>query len=410
MSIHNYKHQLERIVFRIEHPEEVLKETSKRSKPTYFYSENNKKTAISFKNYLLSENIGYAKVGRYLVDIVWFDRHLKKDFQEATKEDLRRVVSELNAEPFAEETKKGIKIMIRKLYRFIEGSERGDALPERVKWININIAQNKSKLPEELLTPEEIKKIIQFCKTTRDKCFVSVLAESGGRISEVGSLKIKNISFEDYGARIMFPEGKTGMRQVLLVKSMPYLKEWINQHPLNTDREASLWYNTQSDHILSYSRLSSIIKNSAKRAGITKRIYNHLFRHSRATELASVMPEAGMKQYLGWAQSSKMCGVYIHMNGRETDNVILAENGLEVKKQKPKDVLKNIVCIRCKEVNESTSIFCKKCGMSLNEEEANKIVEAETQKSVADDTMNKLLQDPEILELIKKKIKTIRKF
>jgi len=388
MDIHKYKQQCDRTTERIKESEE--------------FSEENKEIILEFKSYLLSENIGVAKINRYLQELIRFNRMLNKSFPEATKEDLRRVIGDLNQTSLAEETKKGIKIMIRKLYRFIEGVEEKGVYPDRVKWISIAIPGNHKKLPEELLDEEEISKIIQKCTCLRDKAFVSSLAESGCRIGEIATIKIKNVTFETYGARLHV-DGKTGMRKILVINSAPYLQEWINNHPFSDNRESYLWIKDNGE-LFTDSRFSAILKRASKKAGIQKRIYPHLFRHSRATMLASSMSEACMKQYLGWGQSSKMCGIYIHMNGKATDEAILRANGIEVSKVKQESKMKPIKCKKCKKVNEFTNKFCNICGFPLDEKEAKEILKKETERSLADDVMDKLMNDDEIFKLIKKKI------
>ena len=69
------------------------------------------------------------------------------------------------------------------------------------------------KLPEELLTEEEIQKMISSCANLRDRALVSVLYESGCRIGEIGNLRIKDVLFDEYGAKIDVL-GKTGARRV----------------------------------------------------------------------------------------------------------------------------------------------------------------------------------------------------
>ena len=388
MNIHNYERRYERVLERI------------KTNPNI--SEQDKKIILKFNDYCLSDGIGIAKIERYLGDTMKFSGMLKKPFSEANKEDIRRVIGDLNQMGLAEETKRCFKIMLRKLYRIIRGIEEKGEYPEEVKWISLKLTSSHKKLPEELLTEEEIIKIIQKTEKVRDRAMLSVLAESGCRISEVGTMQIKHVSFEQYGARLTV-NGKTGMRKILVINCTPYLQEWINQHPFNDNSESYLWI-APNGEFLSYTRISTILKESVKRAGIKKRVYPHLFRHSRATLLANIMSDSALKNYLGWTQGSNMARVYIHMSGKETDNSILELNGIKVDKEKKESKLKPKACIRCHTINEVTNRFCKLCGLVLNKEEADKIVEEDFKRKQADDVMNKLVNDPEILELIKKKL------
>lgn len=388
MDIHNYKRQYERQV-------ELLKEDPK-------ILELNKDTSLKFKDYLISEGIGLAKIGRYLLDLRKFSKMLNKPFKEANKSDLRHVIAELEQSKLAPESKKCFKIMVRKLYRFIYDIDEKGIYPECVKWISIGIPKNNKKLPEELLTEEEIKSIIRNCKNLRDKALVSTLAESGCRISEIGTMRIKHVSFEEYGARITV-NGKTGMRKILVIHSTPYLQQWINEHPKNDNLEEPLWYNPQGE-FLTYHAIMKIIKNAARKAEIKKRVYAHLFRHTRATMLASQMSEASMKQYFGWGQDSKMCGIYIHMSGEAMDKAILKMNGIEIKEEKKEVKLKERICLRCHTKNGATNRCCYYCGMVLDEDFAKEKLKEDLDRQRADEIMNGLMQDKEILELIKRKL------
>lgn len=388
MDIHNYKRQFERQVELLKEDENIL--------------QVNKDSAIKFKDYLISDGIGVAKIGRYLLDVRKFSKMLNKPFKEANKDDLRHVVAEIEQGELSPESKKCFKVMIRKLYRFIyEIDERG-VYPECVRWISIGIAKNHKKLPEELLTDQEIKEIIRKCGNVRDKALISTLAESGCRISEIATMKIKHVSFEEYGARITVA-GKTGMRKILVINSTPYLQHWINDHPKNEDLDACLWHNPQGE-FLTYQAIMKVIKNASRKAGIKKRIYAHLFRHSRATRLASEMSEASLKSFMGWDQSSKMCGIYIHMSGEAMDKAILKMNGIEVREEKKETKLKERICLRCKTKNGVTNRCCYHCGMVLDEEFAKEKLKEDVDRQRADSIMNNLMQDPEVLELIKKKL------
>lgn len=388
IDIHCYKRRFERTLERIEEDPEISKE--------------NKKLLLDFKDYCILQGLGYPKIERYLFDAMRLAKWLNKSIVEANNEDLKQLVLGIEQKEWSEETKRCFKLMLRKLYLFVEGIEEKGVYPERIKWMKVYIpSNNHNKLPEELLTEEEIIKIIQCCNNVRDKALISSLYESGCRVSEIGTMQIKHISFEEYGARLTV-NGKTGARKILVINSTPYLKEWINQHPDNDNPEAFLWVYSKEKY-LSYTRISAVLKNSAKKAGIKKRVYPHLLRHSRATFLAGIMPEASMKHYLGWSQSSKMCGIYIHMNGKEMDDSILKASGVEVKKDNKSSVMQPKKCLRCKTDNEATNIFCKRCGLSLNNEEANKIIEEDSKQKNVYTFMEKLIDDPEFKALLKKK-------
>lgn len=389
MDIHNFKGQFERILTRIEESA-ILPE--------------NKVLLFDFKDYLTSENIGFAKITRYLGDLFKFDKMLGKSFKDATEEDIRHIIGLLNQQDYSEHTKRGFKLILKRFYAFLRGIKEKHVYPPEVKWITLTIGHKHRKLPEELLTEEEIMEIVRNCETIRDKGLIMTLAESGARISEIALMRIKHVSFEERGTRITI-QGKTGMRKVLVIASTPYIQNWINLHPQNNDPDALLWHNSRYDkEPLCYVRIAMVLKKAAKKAGIKKRVHPHLLRHSRATQLASIMSEASMKQYFGWAQGSGMAAVYVHMNGKEMDEAIMRANGVEMKKERVTSAIQPRKCLRCNIINEITNRCCKHCGLVLDEEYAKEVLKQDNERTQADEIMNKLVQDPEILELIKKKL------
>lgn len=62
---------------------------------------------------------------------------------------------------------------------------------------------------EDLITDNEIKKLIETCNYSRDKALISLLAESGARVGEIGKLRLKDVKFDKYGV-ILSLNGKMG--------------------------------------------------------------------------------------------------------------------------------------------------------------------------------------------------------
>ena len=392
VGIHNYERDFNRTLERISSSQEI--------------SKCNKEVIIRFKNHLLSEGIGLAKINRYLVDTIKFNRLLGKPFEKAKKEDIRNVVSALNQSPLSEETRKCFKIMLRKLYRMLRGIEDKGIYPDEVKWISIRMGAKNNKLPEELISEDEAKAIIQSCNYIRDKALIACLAESGARVSEIGLMQIKHIVIEPYGARISI-SGKTGSRKILIVNSVPYLQEWINSHPDSHNPEAFVWCDERSN-LITYNRIIAILKTAARKAGIQKRIHPHLLRHSKATQLATFMSDSQLKNYLGWTQGSKMAGIYVHMSGKDTDEAIYRANGIKIKEEKKEPSLKPISCKRCNSINPATHRFCNKCGFILDNQTAQDTLKKESEHKSADNVLSIILQDRDVLNLIAQKIREVK--
>jgi len=209
-------------------------------------------------------------------------------------------------------------------------------------------------------------------------------------------LHIECVDFDDIGAKLLV-DGKTGVDFSRIIASAPALAVWLDNHPLRDNPKAPVWiaFGSKSRHKqLSYAAARSVLKDCVKRAGLSKRIYFHLFRHTRATQAATKLTQMQMCAMLGWQTSSRMPAVYVHLSGEDIDEAQSIMNGVRVAKDmklefQPKS------CLRCKESNSPASKFCAKCGTVLDIETA---VQIDQSRKKIDELLNKLTQDPEKLE------------
>ncbi len=326
-------------------------------------SDRNRELILKFHEDMLAEGLSELRVLKYLRLLKWLAIWLEKDFDKANEEDIKRLVARIERSELSEWGKQNYKVAIKRFYRWLYKLPKGKD-PELTEWIRTTIKNNNTKLPEELLTEDEVKAMINATPHTRDKALIAVLWDAGLRIGEAGSLKVKNVIFDDYGA-VLVVHGKTGYRRVRIIWAVPYLMDWLEQHPLKDNPEAPLWVKIWGGktEAMNYAAIRKQIQTSAKRAGIKKRIHPHIFRHSRATYLAKHLTEAQMKEYFGWTQSSRMAAVYVHLSGRDVDNAILKLHGLK-KDEEEKPKAKR--CPRCKYINPTSAHFCIRCGAVLD--------------------------------------------
>ena len=94
----------------------------------------------------------------------------------------------------------------------------------RIYYPNINlkpyIIPRKDKTPE-ILTIEEIEKMINRSKSFRNQVLIALLYENGCRIGELLNLKKENVEFDSRGA-ILIVNGKTGWRRKELLTVLTY--------------------------------------------------------------------------------------------------------------------------------------------------------------------------------------------
>ena len=90
--------------------------------------------------------------------------------------------------------------------------------------------------PEDMWTNEEHAVFLKYCAFPRDKCYHSMAIDTSCRPHELLNVKIKDIKFKISSEGIQYAEmtvtGKTGPRTLPLIDSIPYIKEWLLNHPL----------------------------------------------------------------------------------------------------------------------------------------------------------------------------------
>jgi integrase/recombinase XerD len=342
--------------------------------------------------------------------IVKYANHLKvlsermgKNFMEVNKEDIITYLSDLERSKYSTYTKKDYKVVLKRFFHFLGKGEL-------VKDVKTTIKENRKKLPEEILTQAEVKKMIEAADHPRNRVIIAVLYEGGLRIGELASLKIKNIAFDEYGA-VLKVRGKTGERMVRVVGSASLISQWLQMHPRRDDKEAPLWVNLSSNYKkegITYQGIRQNLKRIAEKAGVEKNITPHIFRHSRATHLARHLTEAEMNVYFGWVQGSDMPATYVHLSGRDVDDKILQVEGVKTKEQQKDDELKPIECPRCQYINSPVSRYCGRCGTILDEGER---VKAEIRSRQFEKDFTELAtEDPKVLEEMKKFLEMIELF
>ncbi|MCX6814292.1 MAG: tyrosine-type recombinase/integrase [Candidatus Aenigmarchaeota archaeon] len=330
-------------------------------------SARNKKSILRFSDFCLSTGLHVNTIKKYLCYLPKMAEMLGKDFEKCSREDVMKFMARIEGSDMAERTKYDYKKMIKRFYKWLLGED--EFYPPQVRWIKCSLKNCYKMLPEDLLSEDEIRKLIEAATNMRDKSLVSMLYEGGFRIGEVLPLKMKHIEFNAQFARVTVPqEGKTGVRRVLLVNSAPYIANWLSHHEQRGDPNASVWVSIRHNgKKTQYNTVRSLLIDLAKKAGVKKRVNPHSFRHARATHLAGMLTESQMKQYLGWTQGSKMAAVYVHLSGRDVDNRILEMHGLKKPEEEEKArQMEPKICPACEKANEFEARICCRCGRVLD--------------------------------------------
>ncbi|KXB08420.1 hypothetical protein AKJ56_01315, partial [candidate division MSBL1 archaeon SCGC-AAA382N08] len=201
----------------------------------------------------------------------------------------------------ADPTQRDYKVILKKFYKWLNGNGE---YPDKVEWIDTTKKKRNNKLPEKMLTEEDVEKLIKTAENPRDKAFISMLWETGARIGELIDLTVGSIEDRKNGKKVVI-KGKTGARRLPLVSSVPHIQNWLNNHPDKDNPDAPLWCRLtgrKAGGEVSYRYLTKMLKRVGERGDIDKPMNAHHFRHSRATYLSTRFKEAQMCEWFGWVQ------------------------------------------------------------------------------------------------------------
>ena len=210
----------------------------------------------------------------------------KKTILKATRKDIEKFLSERKDKGSKSRTVARNKVSIVNLYKFLVMENYISKNPTD----NLEVIRLKRVLPESLTT-EEVDDLLSVHneKTDeglRDKAIFELMYSSGLRVSEICSLKIEDIFFDEKYLKIC---GKGKRERIVPIneKALDILKRYIQTSRVvmvKGKKTSELFLNFRGDKI-SRVGIWKIVKEAMKKSGIEKNIYPHTLRHSFATHL-----------------------------------------------------------------------------------------------------------------------------
>lgn len=377
VDIHQFSKRMTKALEKIEHGQ---------------LSAQNKHDLLAYNDHLACNENAPARRIKELQTLRSFAEITQKDFSDTRKEDLEQFLTSL-----AQKQEEGnLSIWTRYDYhKVLKKFFKWLANDTDVSWIKTRVPKGKQpKLARaEFLLEEEVTRLIESADNARDQAFISILWDYGARISEVGNLTWKDITFDQGGGVTTRLKGKTGERNPWAIDCVPALKRW---HAITPHKEPDdpVWLandqfksKTYLRKHMGYSGLYGILLRTFRKSGLStfepvkqkpspkekytwkwtggKKTNPHLFRHSRALWAALhgwTIREANV--FFGWADDSNMFAYYVTMVEDDAKRKMKEIRGL-VQSSAPATP-RYLYCPTCKTPNNPSEKWCSKCHALLD--------------------------------------------
>lgn len=179
---------------------------------------------------------------------------------------------------------KAVKAFFRFLYR------RGFVLQDPAA--AVTYPRLEKRLPRNVLTQAEARKILEAAneKTPlglRDRALLETLYGTGLRYAEIAGLSLDDVDVEDGLLRVVQGKGRKDRNVPLTGAAARAIDAYLlrGRPKLEAPRSTRFVFLTWRGRRLTNSALNPLLDRYAKRAGVTKHVTCHTFRHSIATHL-----------------------------------------------------------------------------------------------------------------------------
>ena len=237
---------------------------------------------------------------------IWFvEKFLKstnKTIQELTEEDIKKYLVSL----IDNKSRSTVSLAASSLKYFFS-----EILKKPVS--SVKLPKKEKTLPQ-VLSKNEVKKMIEMAETRKSRIIVKLLYSSGVRVSELVNLKIKDINLDEKIAWVRKGKGKKDRFFVLSEKLIPELEDYLR-------KKQDYTYILSKEKPITPRNIQKIIKKLAKKTGIQKKVTPHTLRHSYATHLLESGTDIRKIQVLLGHENLSTTQIYTHVSSEELKKI-----------------------------------------------------------------------------------------
>lgn len=249
-------------------------------------------------------NLRKATIQLYCSNVGYFLRFTGKPVSSLTLEDADAFLTAKRLEGRSPETHNHYRSAIKFFYKRVL----------KVMWDDDEVpAMKRERTLPAVLTRQEINAIIDATPNLKHKAIISTMYSSGLRVSEVIHLHYDDISRTNMTVHVRETKGRIDRYTILSSKNLDILTEYWYQcgRP-----KGILFPSSWTGGYLDINGVNQFFKESARRAGITRRVSSHACRHSFASHLFEDGIDIKYIQSLLGHVDPRSTEVYLHVSSK----------------------------------------------------------------------------------------------
>lgn len=232
--------------------------------------------------------------------------------------------------------------------------------------------------PEDMLRPADINALVDGANNLRDIAIIEFLADTGARLSVVGSLRVTDVDLELAGKRATYhpnpnAQGLKGaaITDYPIIDAKATLRTYRQRiHPRPDEPSAAFFHKLPGhgnddtwpeDGALSPSTIRKQLRKAAEAGDVDRPVNPHNFRHSAVTRMAREdYTRSQIEHRLHWEVDTDMWTVYEHIASEEHNADIFAHAGIGETDDGADGERRP--CSNCTEPLAPHHEYCPKCG------------------------------------------------
>ena len=213
---------------------------------------------------------------KYMIRLKEFFRQMDKPIEDITANDIRAYLYRYQKEHnVCNHTLDSIRAVLSSFFSWASGE---GYISKNVMLVVKPIKYERRE--REALSDYELELLRAACQTVRDEALVEVLYSTGCRCAELIRLDIDDVDFEK-GEVMLFGKGSKHRKSYLTAHAKLALQKYLASRK---DECEALFVKERAPHTrMSKAGIQKIVRQLGKKAGIQRRVYPHLIRHTTAT-------------------------------------------------------------------------------------------------------------------------------